>query len=298
MLDVSSFAVPHTGFKKTLIMKSSPNSPMKEPTVQTFWRDEALPFIEARSVEDGRKVCYGKHSHETFSIGAVTGGRSTYLNGKVVERAGPGSVVVINPEVVHACNPDGDQPWSYRMLYVDAAWLGKLQRDLGVSQGADFRPFSSTLTTQAGLYGGLNGLYAALTDEDSDTLQKQSVAVDFFSDLYRALTPAPVPTGSVNLKLARAAQYIRENCVQSLRLDEICAAADLSASYLIRAFKERYGMTPHAYLVNCRIEYSRSQLKRGRAIAEVAVEAGFADQAHLQRAFRKFVAATPGQYKG
>ena len=298
MLDGSRLAAPHTRFKQTLIMKSSPNSPMKEPTVQTFWRDEALPFIEARSVEDGRKVCYGKHSHETFSIGAVTGGRSTYLNGKVVERAGPGSVVVINPEVVHACNPDGGQPWSYRMLYVDAVWLGKLQCDLGVGQSAEFRPFSSTLTTHAGLYGGLNGLYAALTDEDSDILQKHSAAIDFFSELYRALTPAPVSTGSVNLKLARAAQYIRENCVQSLRLDEICAAADLSASYLIRAFKERYGMTPHAYLVNCRIEYSRSQLKRGRAIAEVAVEAGFADQAHLQRAFRKFVAATPGQYRG
>ena len=39
-----------------------------------FWRDDALPFIEARSIEDGREVCYAKHSHETFSIGAVTGG--------------------------------------------------------------------------------------------------------------------------------------------------------------------------------------------------------------------------------
>ncbi|KPC47796.1 Transcriptional regulator [Pseudomonas amygdali pv. morsprunorum] len=38
-----------------------------------FWRDECLPFIEARSVEDGRLVCYAPHSHETFSIGAITG---------------------------------------------------------------------------------------------------------------------------------------------------------------------------------------------------------------------------------
>jgi AraC-like DNA-binding protein len=57
-------------------------------------------------------------------------------------------------------------------------------------------------------------------------------------------------------------------------------------------------MTPHAYLVNCRIEYSRAQLKRGRAIADVALEAGFADQAHLQRVFRQFTAATPRQYRG
>ncbi len=67
---------------------------MQETTVQSFWRDEALPFIDARSVDDGREVCYGKHAHAAFSIGAVTGGRSTYVNGKVLERAGPGSVVV------------------------------------------------------------------------------------------------------------------------------------------------------------------------------------------------------------
>jgi AraC-like DNA-binding protein len=68
--------------------------------------------------------------------------------------------------------------------------------------------------------------------------------------------------------------------------------------HLIRAFKDRYDMTPHAYLIDRRIEYSRSQLKLGRATAHVAVEAGFSDQAHLQRTFRKFVAATPGQYRG
>ena len=181
-------------------MKNSTNSSMKETAVQSFWRDEALPFIEARSVEDGREVCYGKHAHEAFSIGAVTGGRSTYINGKTLERAGPGSVVVINPEVVHACNPDDDQPWSYRMLYVDVGWLSNLQRELGASQSPGFRPFSTTLTTQVGLYDGLNRLHAALIDEHSDVLQKHSAAIEFFSDVCRTLSPAPISTGGDNLK--------------------------------------------------------------------------------------------------
>ena len=78
-----------------------------------FWRDRTLPFVEARSVEDGRHFCYAKHAHETFSIGAVTGGRSIYLNGRVREQLGADAVVVVNPEEVHACNPCDDQPWSY-----------------------------------------------------------------------------------------------------------------------------------------------------------------------------------------
>jgi AraC-like DNA-binding protein len=56
-------------------------------------------------------------------------------------------------------------------------------------------------------------------------------------------------------------------------------------------------MTPHAYLINRRIQYSRAQLRRGRQIADVALDAGFADQAHLQRTFKRLVAATPGQYR-
>jgi AraC-like DNA-binding protein len=66
---------------------------------------------------------------------------------------------------------------------------------------------------------------------------------------------------------------------------------------LIRAFKQEHGLTPHAYQLNCRIEFCRSQLRAGHSIAEVALAAGFSDQAHFQRSFKKFVAATPGQYQ-
>ncbi|WEY41027.1 AraC family transcriptional regulator [Paraburkholderia sp. SUR17] len=274
--------------------------PQDDATTPRFWRDAALSFVEARSVRDGRKVCYTRHTHDTFSIGAVTGGHSTYLNGSKgtsLQPIGAGAVVVVNPEELHACNPVADEAWSYCMIYVDVQWLTNLQRELGFSQNLGYRGFATTWTTAPHLYAGLNGLYATLTDPHGDLLHKHGVVIDFFTDLHRALNPAPSRADEGNLKLARAADYIREHCTRALRLDEICAAADLSPSYLIRAFKQHYGMTPHAWLVNRRVDYSRAQLKRGRAIADVAIDAGFADQAHLQRAFRQYVAATPGQYR-
>ena len=255
-----------------------------------------LPFVEARSIRDGLNACYAKHSHETFSIGAITGGHSTYLNGKVQQRVGIGSVVVINPEDVHACNPINDQPWSYRMLYVDVPWLTNLQHELGFSPNCDLRAFSTTVTTV--LFDGLNRLYGILTDEHAEHLQKHSAAITFFSEVQQMLDPAPSLTRDANHKLIRAAEFISENFTRSLKLDEICTAADLSASYLIRSFNKHYGMTPHTYLINRRIQYSREQLRRGRTIADVALDAGFADQAHFQRAFKQFLSATPGQYRG
>ena len=105
------------------------------------------------------------------------------------------------------------------------------------------------------------------------------------------------PLREVNHKLERAAEYIRAHCTEALKLEDICLAAELSPSYLIRAFKQYYGLTPHAFLVNRRIQFARTQLRNGELIADVALAAGFADQAHFQRTFKLHFAATPGQYR-
>ncbi|RAI63578.1 AraC family transcriptional regulator [Pseudomonas fluorescens] len=263
-----------------------------------FWRDDALPFIEARSIADGREVCYTRHAHEHFSIGAITAGRSTYIHEQCAFEVSAGTVVLMNPGDVHACNPIEDQPWSYLMLYVDTPWLTDLQHQLGFSDDTAFRRFSVTHTQDANLFAGLAGLYEVLADPQQDVLRKHSVAVEFFTDVQQRLNPIDPPLREPNFKLERAADYIRDRCTQTLKLEDICEAAQLSPSYLIRAFKQQYGMTPHAFLVNRRIQFAQDQLRSGKLIADVALEAGFADQAHFQRAFKQHLAATPGQYRG
>lgn len=266
--------------------------------IPKFWRSASLPFIEAREVQDGRHICYARHAHETFSIGAITGRESIYVNGSHVESIRAGSLVVINPGVVHACNPVKNRRWSYLMFYVDPVWLGRRQQAAGWKNAGEFQGFDIRSSTQACLFGGLRDLYATLIDAQTGVEQKSHAADAFFVDLARALKPAfsiDTPTHAV---LESAARYIKENCTKPLKLKDVCTAAGLSESHLIRSFKARYGMTPHAYQINCRIEYSRVRLKQGAAIADVAIDAGFADQAHLQRVFKQLTAATPGQYQG
>ncbi|WP_434765976.1 helix-turn-helix domain-containing protein [Pseudomonas triticicola] len=270
-------------------------NPEKAPR---FWRDDALPFIEARAIADGREVCYARHSHAHFSIGAITAGRSTYVHEQAQYEVAAGTVVLMNPGDVHACNPIDDQPWSYVMLYVETPWLTDLQHQSGFAAELEFRRFSDTHLADAELFGKLLGLYEVLVDDQLEALAKQSAAVEFFSDLQLRLNPADQPIREPNFKLERAADFIREHCTEVLSLEVICAAAQLSPSYLIRAFKQRYGMTPHAFVVNQRIQFARERLRSGRLIADVALEAGFADQAHFQRAFKQHLAATPGQYRG
>lgn len=265
-------------------------------TGSTFWRDDALPFIEARTVTDGRRVCYARHSHDTFSIGLIDSGISTYLNRGHQCRIDSGTLVLMNPGDVHACNPIDNQPWAYRMLYVDAAWLGRLQYELGMGGGAFLR-FAPTLTRDLQVHAGFRRLHAVLVDEACDSGAKEEAAVAFFRLLHRQVpleAVGPDPEG----ELRDVAQLIAQDPQRGITLHELCGVAGISPSSLIRSFKKHFGMTPHAYLTNRRIQLARAELRRGASIADAALAAGFADQAHLQRVFKQLLAATPGHYRG
>jgi AraC-like DNA-binding protein len=56
-------------------------------------------------------------------------------------------------------------------------------------------------------------------------------------------------------------------------------------------------MTPHAWQLDRRIERARALLEQGMSLADAALQLGFADQSHFQRAFKQRVAATPGEYR-
>ncbi|ANY87357.1 MULTISPECIES: AraC family transcriptional regulator [Pseudomonas] len=253
--------------------------------VSRFWRDPALPFVEARRVGDGRQVCYAPHSHESFSIGVITGGRSTYVTGTTQREVSAGTTVLMNPGVVHTCNPLKGEPWSYLMLFVDLPWL----------QAQGFELPVATYSTSPVLYGRLLEVFAALFDDQRT--DRQACLGAFFRALPGYLDDAPFLPIQANPRLDAAAAFIRAHRLDPLTIEDICAAVGLSRAYLIRAFGQRFGLTPHGYLLDQRVQHARAQLRQGRAIAEVAVEAGFADQAHLQRAFKQHLAATPGHYR-
>jgi len=253
--------------------------------VSQFWRDPALPFVEARRVGDGRQVCYAAHSHESFSIGAITGGRSTYLNGEQRIEVAAGTTVLMNPGVVHTCNPVAGEPWSYLMLFVDLPWL----------QALGFGLPAQTLSTSPVLYQRLLQAFADLFD--TRVADREARLAALFSELPALLGGDGQLSDEGNPRLNAAAAFIRAHRSDALSLEDICAACGLSRSYLIRAFRQRFGLTPHGYLLDQRVQLARAQLRQGRAIAEVAQEAGFADQAHLQRAFKQHLAATPGHYR-
>jgi AraC-like DNA-binding protein len=76
------------------------------------------------------------------------------------------------------------------------------------------------------------------------------------------------------------------------------ARAGLSREWFSRRFHRAERMPPHAFRLASRLNLARRMLRANSALADVAAIAGFADQSHLGRCFRRFFGTTPGSYRG
>ncbi|WP_022667801.1 helix-turn-helix transcriptional regulator [Desulfospira joergensenii] len=77
-------------------------------------------------------------------------------------------------------------------------------------------------------------------------------------------------------------------------LEKICRRNKFS---IIRDFSRAYDLTPHAYVLDKRINLARTLLLKDRSVADTAAECGFFDQSHFIKTFKKFTGINPAQYK-
>ncbi len=79
-----------------------------------------------------------------------------------------------------------------------------------------------------------------------------------------------------------------------MSLKELAAIVQMSAHYFSQLFKQSTGITPHQYVIHCRIERAKELLmQRKLTIADVAKVVGFVDQSHFHRHFKRLVGITP-----
>ena len=98
-------------------------------------------------------------------------------------------------------------------------------------------------------------------------------------------------------KLQQIIDYIDAYLDSDLSLNELATSVQMSPHYFSRLFKETTGITPHQYVIRCRIDRAKDLLRQGKlSIAEIATQVGFVDQSHLHRHFKRLVGVTPKNY--
>jgi AraC family transcriptional regulator len=100
--------------------------------------------------------------------------------------------------------------------------------------------------------------------------------------------------GLPKYKFRQVIDYINAHLDQDLSLTELAALVQMSPHYFSHLFKQSIGMSPHQYVIRCRVESAKNLLVQGNvSIAEVAYKVGFANQSHLNRHFKRLLGVTP-----
>ena len=98
-------------------------------------------------------------------------------------------------------------------------------------------------------------------------------------------------------KLQQTIDYIHAYLDRDLRLKDLANVVQMSPNYFAKLFKQTTGITPHQYIIHCRIERVKELIQRGKLpLVEIATQVGFVDQSHLNRHFKRLVGVTPKTY--
>src|SRR4029077_9570364 len=135
-----------------------------------------------------------------------------------------------------------------------------------------------------------------------------SLALDQFSLIlgahvlraYAGLPPSKTPKrgGLAPWQARRAAEMIRESLDGNIHLSDMARECGLSVSHFTRAFRKSFGMSPYRWLLERRIDRAKALLVTSDlAIADIAMRAGFSDQAAFTRAFVRIVGDSPGRWR-
>jgi AraC-like DNA-binding protein len=242
---------------------------------------------------------YHRHSHESYSFGVTETGAQAFTCRHGRHVSSTGMVMTFNPDDPH----DGHAAWeggfTYRMVHIWPEFFAGL-----VGHSNSLPLFRSPVLDDPVIARSLHRLHIALTSPDRacTELERHERLIATARLLVRHAgvppgEPADPDVGSDARLAARIRELIHNRYASDLTADDLAEAAGCSRYAAYRAFSQAYGLAPSEYQRQLRVRTARRLLSRGVLPAAAAAEAGFADQAHLTRWFRRYYGITPGTYR-
>ncbi|RKN37030.1 AraC family transcriptional regulator [Streptomyces hoynatensis] len=228
------------------------------------------------------------HTHATWTLLLVDDGAVRYDLDRHEHGAPSGIVTLLPPHVPHngaAATPAG---FRKRVVYLEGARLDEALIGTAVDRPALRDPL---------LRRRVHRLHTALSlpGEEFEAESRLSLILERLEGHLRRAARAPAAPRAPGLA-HRLRELLDARVRTGLTLQEAARLLHAHPSHLVRAFGREFGMPPHQYLTTRRIDLARHLLVRGVPVPEVAAAAGFCDQSHLTRHFRRVVGIGPGRY--
>ncbi|NEZ66417.1 AraC family transcriptional regulator [Leptolyngbyaceae cyanobacterium CCMR0082] len=267
-------------------------------TIKT-WQLEGI-LLEWYHLVPGPAGPIPKHCHPEYQLGF-----SQDTNGGYFYRGGGhpvpmGHFSLLHSGEVHATTRK--QTWleqyrTYWMLYIHPDRLSEVFTALsGSSTGLPFfdNPviYDRTLATQFLQFFGT-------FQQQTSTLERTtllSICLNQLIQRHAEQRVVPQIPKRDRHRVQQVQDYLMAHLTENVSLDQLAQLVGLSPYHLHHIFQQEVGMAPHQYQIQARVNRAKQLLHQGLSLRQVAEDAGFSDQSHLTRQFKRFLQVTPGRY--
>jgi AraC-like DNA-binding protein len=203
------------------------------------------------------------------------------------------SAYAFGPGCLWNAHADSGEDWNYHTLFVDRHTLRNLLRTAAAPVDAFEPPGLYRFGPKTGeaarrLFRQFNGR--------RHLLERAAALMDFIGAAASEARSIPVRRQEAPV-LAVSRRYLLKHLPSRVRVRDLARASSLSRFYFHRQFRNVAGISPYIYAMLWRIDRAEQLLREGCAISDVAQRAGFYDQSHLNRCFRRAVGMTPRRYQ-
>jgi AraC-like DNA-binding protein len=248
-----------------------------------IFKNKKLDFLELRYIKDISQ-CEKMHLHEELTITALKEGSLNINFNDSSKILTPNSIAIINSNIIHNAILNSKSVKDGYVLYIDKNYLESL--NLGISLDYVFLQDDKN---------SFINLCEILLAEDIFLLEKEELFIEFCLNTFSLKEEIKqVEKNSLSVKIKN---YLDENFLEDIVLEDISKEFDITVVHLIRVFKKEFGLAIHAYILNKKVHKAKELLNSNLPIIEVALQSSFFDQSHLNRSFKRVFQLTPKEFQ-
>ena len=234
-------------------------------------------------------AAFSPHRHDTYTVALTVAGVQAFNYRGAMQHSLPGQVLILHPDELHDGHCCDEAGFIYRAAYVPPTHI---QAVLGGTQ----LPFVvNGISTNPALIAAVSRMVIDCAGDEEPGAYE-----DALYDLAHAMNDEAGKVSTVRTvnrtAVMRAREFLETAVVFGARLEQLEEVSGCDRWQLSRDFRALLGTSPYRYLQHRRIDLAKQLLREGAKLVEAAHGAGFADQSHFGRTFRKAVGLTPKEW--
>lgn len=234
---------------------------------------------------------FDPHRHDTYGIGITTAGVQVFRYRGSQRVSLPGQLHILHPDETHDGRPGTEDGFGYRILYIPPELVrGAL--------GGRALPFVADPVQEPKLMARPVVALLADLDDPISELGCAEIAVAAADCLLSLSDSSNRRRATVDIKAVELVrEYLAAHAREQTQASSLEKIAGTDRFTITRHFRWAFGTSPDRYRTLRRLALAQAAIESGQSLAQVAAEAGFADQSHMTRQFKRTYGLTPTRWR-